>query len=116
MSNTRKRSRIRPVEQGQFYDFGVYMWQMPNGSFIADDDRNFLNIPSQKGDIVRIGRLRDAVKAFGITEGEPVFFAGHRRVTDEEYYEQQERLKDGYIPDDHDLPAMVEDARDQRRN
>jgi len=116
MSNTRKRSKITPVEQGKFYEFGVYLWQMPDGSFIADDQRNFLNIPSQRGDINRIARLRDAVKAFGITHGQPIFFPGHRRVTDEEYLEQQDRLKEGFIPDDHDLPAMVEDANEHRRN
>lgn len=110
-----KPTTLRPVEEGQFYQFGVYLWQMPDGSFISDDKRNFLNIPSQKGDIAKISKLRQAVKSFGITDGEPIFFAGHRQVTDEEYEEQQSRLKDGFIPDEYDLPAIVEDIRDTRQ-
>lgn len=50
----------------------------------------------------------------GIHEGKPVFFAGHRKVTDEEYAEQQSRLKEGFIPDEYDLPAHIEDHRDRR--
>lgn len=109
------KSRMRAVEEGQFYQFGVYLWKMPDGSYVADDQRNFLNIPAQRGDIARIGKLRDVVKSFGIVEGEPEFFAGHRQVTDEEYEEQKERLKAGYIPDQYDLPAIVEDIRDNQR-
>ena len=88
---------------------------MPDGSFIADEDRNFLNIPSQAGDLTRIAKLREFVRLeFGITEGQPIFFPGHRRVSDEEYANQQYRMKEGLIPDEYDLPAIVEDIRDNR--
>lgn len=108
------KTNIRPVSQGQFDQFGVYMWQMPDGSYIADDHRNFLSIASQFGDLTRISKLRSYVKMLGIHEGKPVFFAGHRKVTDEEYAEQQSRLKEGFIPDEYDLPAHIEDHRDRR--
>lgn len=114
MSNTKKR-RVRAVPQGQFDQFGVYLWEMPDGSYVADEDRNFLNIPSEYGDLSKIARLREFLRVeFGITEGKPVFMAGHRRVTDEEYAEQTDRLKEGLIPDDHDLPAYLESVRDSR--
>ena len=82
---------------------------MPDGSYVSDGEGHFMSINAQYGDIKRQNQLRDAAKAFGITEGKPVFFPGQRQVTDEEYEEQKERLLDGQIPDDHDLAALVED-------
>lgn len=107
-------TNFKPVSQGRFDQIGVYMWEMPDGSYIADEDRNFLNIPSMYGDADRIAKLRNAVRSLGINEGTPIFFPGHRRVTDEEYEEQQHRLKSGLIPDEYDLPAHIEDHRDRR--
>lgn len=99
----------------QFVDegipFGVYVWQMPNGSVVADDQRNFLSIASERGDITKISRLAQAVRAFGINEGKPLFLEGHRKITDEEYQEQTERLRDGKVPDKYDLGALIEDMR-----
>jgi hypothetical protein len=91
--------------------FGVYMWKMPNGSYIADEDRNFLNIPAEYGDTKRIEKLRAAVRSFGITEGEPVFYAGHRRVSDEEYELQRERARMGLVPDTEDVGSLIDDMR-----
>lgn len=111
MSN-RKKAKIKPVYDSNFYQYGVYMWEMPDGSFVADEDRNFLNIPSKYGDPERIARLEAAARNLGLEGGQAVFFPGHRRVTDEEYAEQQYRMKSGLIADPYDLPAMVEDIRD----
>lgn len=94
--------------------YGLYLWRMPNGQFVGDDEGNFLNIQSEFGDINKISRLGAAVRSFGITEGEPQFFPGHRRVTDEEYENQKQRLKDGLIPDDHDIGALKDEYRAQR--
>lgn len=108
------KTNIKSVSQGQFDQFGVYLWKMPDGSYIADDNRNFLSIASSFGDVSRISKLRSYVKTLGISEGSPEFFAGHRKVSDEEYAEQQSRLKSGIIPDEYDLPAHLEDHRDRR--
>lgn len=94
--------------------FGVYMWKMPNGSFIADDERNFLNIASEFGDSQRIQILKDTVKSFGITEGEPVFFAGHRQVSEEEYESQRERARIGLVPDTEDVGFLIDDLRTKK--
>lgn len=90
-------------------DYGLYLWKMPNGSLIADEDKNFLNIPAHRNDQKKIQMLRDAVRSLGIEEGEPIFFSGHRRVTDEEYEYQKQRLEWGLIPDEQDYGA----ARDE---
>lgn len=94
--------------------FGVYVWEMPNGQWVGDGEGNFLNIPAMKNDPKRIERLRQTVRGYGIEEGKPVFLAGHRQVTDEEYEEQRQRLKWGLIPDELDLPAFIEDEKHGR--
>jgi len=91
--------------------FGVYMWRMPNGAYIADEDHNFLSIASDVGNPVRIHQLRETVKSFGITEGEPVFFAGHRKISDEEYEIQRERARLGLVPDTEDVGSLIDDMR-----
>lgn len=94
--------------------FGVYVWEMPNGSYIMDQERNFLNIPSEYGDRKRIAKLREAAKSFGITEGRPIFFPGHRQVNDEEYEIQRERMRLGLVPDTEDVGSLIEDLRTRK--
>jgi hypothetical protein len=96
--------------------FGVYLWQMPNGSYVADQDKNFLSIASEFGDAIRIQKLKDAVRSFGITEGKPMFFPGHRKVSDEEYQEQLARASAGLVPDTEDIGALVDDLRNKRND
>lgn len=87
------------------------MWRMPNGAYITDSDRNFLSIASEVGDAKRIKTLRDTVKSFGIDEGSPVFFAGHRKISDEEYESQLTRAKLGLVPDTEDVSALIDDLK-----
>jgi hypothetical protein len=91
--------------------FGLYVWQMPDGRIVANDEGSFLNVASFKGDSVKINMLVDAVRHYGITEGKAKFLAGHRRVTDDEYQEQLQRLQWGLVPDEYDVPAIVEEQR-----
>jgi hypothetical protein len=97
------------ITEVQETDYGLYLWEMPDGALVADDEKNFLNIPAKQGDQEKIKLLRDAVKSFGINEGRPVFLAGNRRVTDEEYEYQKQRQEWGLIPDELDYGA----ARDE---
>ena len=94
--------------------FGLYLWKMPNGQFVGDDQGNFLNVPSEFGDLNKISRLGAAVRSYGVTEGAPQFFPGHRRISDEEHENQTNRLKSGLIPDDHDAGALKEAYREQQ--
>lgn len=88
---------------------------MPNGSYIADEDRNFLSIASEFGDVKRIAELNAAVRSFGIEEGEPQFFPGHRKVSDEEYEEQLARASDGLVPDSNDVGFYADDLRTRKQ-
>jgi hypothetical protein len=101
--------KVKIVEET---DYGLYLWEMPDGSIVADDEKNFLNIPGKRGDMEKIKIITDTVRSFGIEEGKPVFLSGHRRVTDEEYEYQKQRLEWGLIPDELDYGA----ARDELMN
>lgn len=94
--------------------FGVYLWKMPNGSYIADEDKNFLSIASEFGDTRRIAELKNAVRSFGIEEGHEQFFPGHRKVSDEEYEEQLARAASGLVPDQYDVGFYIDELRDKK--
>ena len=93
----------------------MYLWKMPDGSLVCDEDRNYLNIAALKGDIRKINALKEFARSLGITEGGPVWFTGHRQVTDDEYHEQKQRLEWGLIPDELDVPAIKEDLDEQKK-
>lgn len=89
--------------------YGLYLWQMPNGAVVTDEERNYLSIAAEKGDLRRIKTLIDTVRSFGIEEGKPLWMPGHRKVSEEEYDRQKQRMDDGLIPDEYDAPAWREE-------
>lgn len=95
-------------------EYGVYVWKMPDGRYVGDDQGNFLSINSMRGDLQKMAALRSAVSEFAITEGEPHFLSGHRKVDDEEYERQKERMESGLIPDELDAPAYADELRGRR--
>jgi hypothetical protein len=100
-------------------NMGLYGW-MIDGKLVGDDEGNFLTVPAVKGDVKKINALRDAVYGFlrelGLEpQGKPVFLAGRRQITDEEYEEQVTRQKWGLIPDPLDVPAMQEELEYNKR-
>jgi hypothetical protein len=105
------KKRVTQVEE---VNYGLYLWMMPDG-IVADEDGNYLNIASLKGDIRKINKLKEVAKSYGLEEGKPVWFSGHRRVTDEEYQEQKDRLDWGLIPDELDVPAIKEDLDEKKK-
>lgn len=98
------KSKISFIDKG--YDWGVYVWKKSNGKWFTDGNGNILNIPAMKGDLSKIAELKSAAAHYGEPDGEPVFFAGLNRVTDEEYTEQVNRMKEGLIPNLNDLGAV----------
>lgn len=103
--------KITPIDE---VNWGLYMWQMPDESLVMDDEGGYLCIPSIKGDIKQIKKLKDAAKHYGLSEGKPIFFAGHRQITDEELEEQKRRSSIGLVPDTQDMPAMMEYVKEMR--
>jgi hypothetical protein len=101
-----KTTRKQIVEE---VPWGVYVWEMPDGRLLGDEDGNFLNIASIKGNQKRIQELKDAARSYGITEGKPLYLSGHRQVTDEEFENQKRRMAFGLIPDELDVAAFREE-------
>lgn len=82
---------------------GTYVWEMPDGRWIGDDDGNYLSIVSMKGNVSRIEALSKAVRGYGIYEGQPKFLEGRRKIDDEEFEYQKQRLEWGLVPDPLDI-------------
>mgnify|MGYP003329864008 FL=1 len=106
-----KRKSLSIVEES---DLGVYVWITEDGKIVADEHGNYFNIPSKKHDPKQLSNFKHAVKDLGIEGGRPVFLSGHRRVTDEEYEYQRQRLEWGLIPDELDLPAFKEEYKNKK--
>jgi hypothetical protein len=97
-------TKVTMIEKN--YDWGLYVWKKANGKWFTDSEGNILNIPSMKGDMSRIAELKKAAAYYGEPDGEPYFFPGLGRVTDEEYSEQKQRMLEGLIPNLNDLGAV----------
>lgn len=100
------KARVTIVEPTG-YAWGIYVWKKANGKWFTDGEGNILNVPANKGDETQIQKLRDAAAHYGEADGEPVFFGGMARITDDEYVEQVERMKSGLIPNLNDIGAVM---------
>lgn len=89
--------------------YGVYIWQLPNGNYLGNENGDYLSISSQKGDLVRMSKLRAAAAQCGYPDGAPVFMAGSRKISDAEYEVQMERMINGELPDEYDVGALKDD-------
>lgn len=88
------------------YDWGLYVYKKSNGKWFTDGQGNVLNIPSMKGDVNQIAKLKkEAIYNGDAGDGEAVFVPGLTRITEEEHSEQLDRMKAGLIPSMNDLGA-----------
>ena len=88
------------------YNWGLYVYKKANGKWFTDGSGSVLNIPSMKGDLEQIAKLKSAALYYGDDgSGECVFVPGLTRISEEEYSEQKDRLKEGLIPSMNDLGA-----------
>lgn len=89
------------------YDWGLYVYKKSDGKWFTDGQGGILNIPAMRGDLTKISELRSAAKHYGDDgEGQCVFVPGLTRVSEEEYSEQKQRLREGLIPSLNDLGAV----------
>jgi len=107
MPNQIGKTKISVIEE-PFSDYGIYVWQLRSGKFFTDDEGNALSIDSMRGDESRIALLRNEASWLGKPDGQAVFFANVRKVSDEEYSEQIDRMAQGYIPSETDLGALID--------
>jgi hypothetical protein len=91
------------------YDWGLYVYKKANGRWFTDGEENVLNIPSMRGDISKISELRKAAMYYGDDgDGQCIFVPGLSRVSDEQYSEMKDRMKQGLIPNVNDLGAVYD--------
>lgn len=106
------KSKVTQIDKGTGqramfgFEWGVYFWRLPSGHLFKDSENRPLCIESVKGDIQNLAELRAAAAYYGEPDGEPWFYAGITKVTDEEYQVQKERLEAGLIPSENDFGAI----------
>jgi len=105
------KMKVTPIDEA---NWGIYVWQMPDDSVVRDEEGAYMSVQSMRGDIRQIKKLKELAKYYGLEEGHPIFFAGHRPVSDEELEEQKSRAALGMVPDPQDLPAMMEYIKEAR--
>ena len=100
-------NNVRRKVIDKHYDWGLYVYKKSTGKWFKDGSGSVLNIPAQKGDISKIAELkREAISYGDDGQGTAVFVPGLTRVTEEEYSEQKDRMKQGLIPSLNDLGAI----------
>ena len=99
MDITKKNTRFLEEES----TLGIYVWEMPDGRWIGDDDGNFLSVTAKKGNRSLIDALAREVRSYGIYEGGPKFLSARRKISDEDFAHQKQRLEWGLVPDPLDI-------------
>lgn len=105
-------SNFKAVDEG--IPYGVYIWRI-NGKAIVDENFNYLVAPARRGDLNAIAKLTSFVRnELGITEGEATFEEGARPISEEEWEDQMDRMKNGETPDPYDLGNLIDEAKYQK--
>jgi hypothetical protein len=100
------KTKVQVIEE-PFSNAGIYVWQLPTGKYFTDGEGNALSIESMRDDPAKIKEITDAARYYGQPEGKAVFFANVRKISDEEHSEQLDRMKQGLIPSENDLGALI---------
>jgi len=104
-------SNIRAKTLDEETRLGIYVWEMPDGRWIGDDDGNFLSVTSTKGNRSKIDALAREVQSYGIYEGRPKFLSGRRKIDDQEFEYQKQRLEWGLMPDPLDIGNYKDETK-----
>jgi len=108
----RKKPRIGNVRRKVIeknYDWGLYVYKKANGKWFTDGNESVLNIPAMRGDISKMSDLRKAAMYYGDDgDGQCIFIPGLNRVSEEQYSEMKDRMKQGLIPNVNDLGAVYD--------
>lgn len=102
-----QKSKLTEVRET---NLGVYVWQLPDGNFLADEDLNILSITAMRGDLRAMAEISKVAKYLGY-EGTPIFAEGRRKISDDEWEEQNWRIENGLIPDPYDIGVYKENLR-----
>ena len=91
------------------YAWGLYVYKRASGKWFTDGQGSVLNIPAMRGDLSKIAELKKAAMYYGDEgDGECIFVPGLNRVTEEQYSEMVDRMKQGLIPNLNDMGAVYD--------
>ena len=97
--------------------WGLYVYKKSNGKWFTDGQGSVLNIPAMRGDLSKIAELKKAAMYYGDEgDGECIFVPGLNRVSEEEYSEMVDRMKQGLIPNVNDLGAVYDAQQTLRKH
>ena len=107
--NLPKVGNVRRKVIEKNYAWGLYVYKKASGKWFTDGQGSVLNIPAMRGDISKIAELKKAAMYYGDDgDGECIFVPGLNRVSEEEYSEMLDRMKEGLIPNVNDLGAVYD--------
>jgi hypothetical protein len=99
------------------YDWGLYVYKKANGKWFMDGQENVLNIPAMRGDVSKIAELKKAAMYYGDEgDGQCIFIPGLNRVSEEQYSEMKDRMRQGLIPNVNDLGAVYDAQKTLKRH
>ena len=99
------------------YAWGLYVYKKSNGKWFTDGQGSVLNIPAMRGDISKIAELKKAAMYYGDEgDGECIFVPGLNRVSEEQYSEMVDRMKQGLIPNLNDMGAVYDAQQTLRKH
>ena len=105
--NLPKVGNVRRKVIEKNYAWGLYVYKKASGKWFTDGEGSVLNIPAMRGDISKIAELKKAAMYYGDEgDGECIFVPGLSRVSEEQYSEMKDRMKQGLIPNVNDLGAV----------
>lgn len=108
-----QKSKLTEVRET---NLGIYVWKLPDGTFLADEDLNILSITAMRGDIKAMANITAVAKNLGYGDGSPVFAEGRRKISQEEWEEQNWRLENGLVPDPYDIGVYKENMRNDNNS
>ncbi|NDB83424.1 MAG: hypothetical protein EB127_11960 [Alphaproteobacteria bacterium] len=107
--NLPKVGNVRRKVIEKNYAWGLYVYKKASGKWFTDGEGSVLNIPAMRGDISKIAELKKAAMYYGDEgDGECIFVPGLSRVSEEQYSEMKDRMKQGLIPNVNDLGAVYD--------
>lgn len=100
------KARVQRVNE---VAYGCYVWQLPSGGYLGNENGDYLSIFCIKSDIKAMAILRQAAEGHGFPEGKPVFIPGAEKITQSEWEDQVARLRAGQVANPND-PGNLTDG------
>lgn len=96
--------------------YGTYIWRMNDGTYLVDDEYRHLSIFCMKNDQRAINALAQEARSLGFPNGTAEWKTGTRKITDDEFEEQEARQRMGLVADPLDYGAIADSIKASRND